>query len=201
MSLLPDDPDDPDSPDNPETPDDTLGPNTAEETTPRAGTAVPARSDSSPFAPTPEPRRRRWRHGLGQRVPILVAVALGGVLGGCARYGVDLLVPASTGFPWATFAVNVTGAAFLGLLLVLVLEVWRPTRYVRPFLGVGLLGSMTTFSTWMVETDQLVASGAPLVATAYLLASLAAGLAATVLGMTTGRLVVRRDPGSRRRAR
>jgi fluoride exporter len=193
LSLLPDDPDDPD---DPEPPNDSpyLRPDAE----------LPARSQSSPLAPTPAPRRRRW---LGQRVPILVAIALGGVLGGCARYGVDLLVPASTGFPWATFAVNVTGAACLGLLLVLVLEGWRPTRYVRPFLGVGLLGSMTTFSTWMVETDRLVASGAPLVATAYLLASLAAGLAATVLGMTTGRLVVRRDPGSpgsrrsRRRAR
>ncbi|HWL99944.1 MAG TPA: CrcB family protein [Nocardioidaceae bacterium] len=137
----------------------------------------------------------------GQRVPVLVAVALGGVLGGCARYGVDLLVPASAGFPWATFVVNVAGAACLGLLLVLVLELWQPTRYVRPFLGVGLLGSMTTFSTWMVETDRLIASGAPLVATAYVLASVAAGLAATVLGMTTGRLVVRRGPGTRRRAR
>ncbi len=137
----------------------------------------------------------------GQRVPVLVAVALGGVLGGCARYGVDLLVPASTDFPWATFVVNVAGAACLGLLLVLVLELWQPTRYVRPFLGVGLLGSMTTFSTWMVETDRLIATGAPLVATAYVLASVAAGLAATVLGMTTGRLVVRRGPATRRRAR
>ena len=136
-----------------------------------------------------------------QRVPVLVSVALGGVLGGCARYGVDLLVPASTGFPWATFVVNVAGAACLGLLLVLVLELWRPTRYVRPFLGVGLLGSMTTFSTWMVETDRLIASGAPLVATAYVLASVAAGLAATVLGMATGRLVARRGPGTRKRAR
>jgi fluoride exporter len=201
LSLLPDDPDDPH---DPETPDDTPDQHTRDRYTPeetagpRAAAELPARSESSPFAPTPAPRRRRWRRLLGQRAPILVAIALGGVLGGCARYGVDLLVPASTGFPWATFAVNVTGAACLGLLLVLVLEVWRPTRYVRPFLGVGVLGSMTTFSTWMVETDQLVASGAPLVATAYLLASLAAGLAATVLGMTTGRLVVRRDPGSRR---
>jgi fluoride exporter len=188
LSLLPDDPDEPDQPEPPDR---------------RKDADLPARSESSPFAQPPAPRRR-WRRWLGQRVPILVAVALGGVIGGCARYGVDLLVPASTGFPWATFAVNVTGAACLGLLLVLVLEVWRPTRYVRPFLGIGLMGSMTTFSTWMVETDQLVASGAPLVATAYLLASLAAGLAATVLGMTTGRLVVRRDPVSprfRRRAR
>ena len=55
-----------------------------------------------------------------------------------------------------------------------------------------------TYCNGMVETDRLVASGAPLVATAYLLASLTAGLAATVLGMTTGRLVVRRDRSPRR---
>jgi fluoride exporter len=192
LSLPPDDHDDHDDP------------NTTKEAATRAGARVPARTESSLFAPPRAPRRRRWRQWLARRVPILMAISLGGVLGGCGRYGVDLLVPASTGFPWATFAVNVTGAAGLGLLLVLVLEVWRPTRYVRPFLGLGLLGSMTTFSTWMVETDQLVASGAPLVALAYLMASLAAGLVATVMGMTTGRLVARRDAGSgrpRRRAR
>jgi CrcB protein len=121
------------------------------------------------------------------------AVALGGAVGGCARYGVDLLLPSgSAEFPQATFAVNVTGSFLLALLLVLVLEVWPPTRHVRPFFAVGLLGSFTTFSTWMVELDQMLADGASLLAVSYLAASVLAGATATVLGLLLGRRVAAR---------
>lgn len=114
-------------------------------------------------------------------------------MGGCARYGVDVLVPAAAaGFPWPTFTVNVAGSFWLALLLVLILEVWPPTRYVRPFLAVGLLGSLTTFSTWMVEVDQLLATGAPTMAAVYLAASIGAGVAATGLGLVIGRGVATR---------
>jgi len=124
------------------------------------------------------------------------AVALGGAVGGSARYGVDLLLPSGAReFPAATFAVNVTGAFVLALLLVLVLEVWPPTRYVRPVLAVGLLGSFTTFSTWMVEFDRLLADGAALLAVSYLVASLLAGVAATVLGLVLGRRIGARRTG------
>ena len=125
------------------------------------------------------------------------AVALGGALGGSARYGVDLLLPSGAAeFPPATFTVNVTGSFVLALLLVLVLEVWPPTRYVRPFLAVGFLGSFTTFSTWMVEIDQMLADGATLLAVAYLAASLLAGVVAAVLGLLLGRRLAARRHGS-----
>ena len=116
------------------------------------------------------------------------AVALGGALGGAARFGVDLLLPTGAAeLPQATLAVNVIGSFLLALLLVLVLEVWPPTRHVRPFLAVGFLGSFTTFSTWMVEFDQMLADGADLLAVTYLAVSLLAGLAAAVLGLLLGR--------------
>jgi fluoride exporter len=136
------------------------------------------------FAGRPE---GRWRRFV-RRLPAVFAVAAGGVVGGCARYGLDLLVPTrASGFPWPTFAANLAGAFCLALLLVLVLEVWPPTRFVRPFLAVGVLGSFTTFSTWMVEFDQLLVDGGLLVASVYVAASVLAGLAAASLGLVIGR--------------
>ncbi|MPZ60321.1 MAG: CrcB family protein [Propionibacteriales bacterium] len=119
------------------------------------------------------------------RAGAIGAVALGGALGGYARLGIDLVMPAESGqVPWATFTVNVSGAAVLALLLTLLLESWVPYRYLRPFLAVGFLGSFTTFSTWMLEVHALTADGHPAVA---------AGLAATSLGLVLGRgIVVRR---------
>ena len=58
------------------------------------------------------------------------------------------MFPAGQGFPWAIFAVNVSGSFVLGLLMVYVLDVWPPRRFLRPFLAVGLIGGYTTFSTY-----------------------------------------------------
>lgn len=157
--------------------------------------ARPRRPDS-PFAAGSGDRG----HRPAARLLTVLAVAAGGAVGGTARYGAGLLLPtAAGGFPWATFIVNVTGAFLLGLLLVHVHEVWPPTRYLRPLLGVGLLGSLTTFSTWMVELDRLLTDGAAGTAAGYLAGSLLAGLAATVLGITLARgVAVRRTPSPRR---
>lgn len=92
-----------------------------------------------------------------------------------------------------TFAINVSGAFLLALLLVYVLEIWPPTRYVRrPFAGVGFLGAFTTFSTWMVDTDRLLGHGHYTVAALNVFGSLSAGLAATVLGPAIGRVALAR---------
>jgi fluoride exporter len=150
------------------------------------------RPESSPFA--------------GQaagRFAAVLAVAAGGVVGGCARHGIAVLLPAdSGGFPWATFAANVAGSYSLALLLVLTVDLWTPRRHVRPFAAVGLLGSFTTFSTWMVEFDQLLVAGAPAVAAGYLGASVLAGVAATGLGLVMGRgLAKRRNRATSTRGR
>ncbi|MEU2426760.1 CrcB family protein [Streptomyces sp. NPDC007851] len=134
-----------------------------------------------------EPFRARLRRG------VLAAVALGGLLGGTARYALVLAFPApGTAFPWTTFAVNVSGSFLLALLLVYVFEIWPPTRYVRPFAAVGFLGAFTTFSTWMVDTDRLLGHDHYTTATLNILGSLFAGLAASVLGLAVGRLTAAR---------
>lgn len=127
---------------------------------------------------------------------VLVVIGAGGALGSVGRWGVGELLPWSgTSFPWATFVVNVSGALALGVLMVLVLEVWRPHRYVRPFVGIGLLGGWTTFSTYALEARDLLAVGRPATALAYVAGSLVVGLLAVWLGMLAAR---RLGPAPRR---
>ena len=81
-----------------------------------------------------------------------------------------------------------SGSFLLGLVLTFVLERWPPTRYVRPFLAIGVLGAYTTFSTYSVETDLLFRDGHVALGLAYALGSLAAGGVAVYLGIVAGRL-------------
>jgi fluoride exporter len=144
-----------------------------------------------PMTGRPQPR---WLGGRA-RLEVVVAIALGGALGAPARYAISLAMPVATGaFPWATFWTNVSGSFLLGVLLTLIIERWPPTRFIRPFAAVGFLGSYTTWSTFMVEADQLIAHGHMAVAVAYAGASLAAGLTAVYGGIVVGRLW----PGSER---
>jgi len=118
---------------------------------------------------------------------VLLAVAAGGALGAGARWGVSELVPAVGGFPWPTLLANVSGSLLLGVLMVLVVDVYETHHLVRPFLGVGVLGGFTTFSTYALETRDLLALGEYAVAAAYLLGSVVAGLLAVWLGVSTTR--------------
>ena len=132
----------------------------------------------------------RLKRSAGPRPRVLAAVAVGGTLGAPARYGVAQLIHVAPGsFPWATFWTNVTGSLVLGAILVLIVERFPPSRYVRPFLATGFLGAYTTFSTFAVETDVLFKDGHAATALTYAGASLIAGLAAVWLGMVVARLV------------
>ncbi|MGH3683019.1 MAG: fluoride efflux transporter FluC [Natronosporangium sp.] len=131
------------------------------------------------------PRRAPWL--------VLVTVSIGGGLGSLARYGVGAALPTQpAGFPWPTFAVNVTGCLLIGVLMVLVGRVWPGRRLLRPFLGVGVLGGLTTFSLPMVEAQRLVDAGTPAVALAYLSGTAVAGLAAVLAGLAGTRWAVAR---------
>jgi CrcB protein len=133
---------------------------------------------------------------------VLLVIAAGGALGSLARWWLGELLDHRAGdFPWATVTENVTGSFALGFLMVLVLELFPTLRYLRPFLGVGVLGGFTTFSTYALDTRTLVVADRPALALLYLGGTLVAGLLAVWVGLGLGRVLVtaavrRREPAS-----
>ena len=140
-----------------------------------------------------EPGARQVKAGAAARrtrLDVLAAIAAGGALGAPARYGVAHVIHVSPDtFPWATFWTNITGSFALGVALVLVLDRFPPSRYVRPFVATGFLGAYTTYSTFAVETDLLAKDGHVAVALTYAIASLLAGFTAVWLGMVIARTI------------
>lgn len=112
-----------------------------------------------------------------------IGVGLLGGVGALARFIVDGFVDArsAAGFPWGTFAVNISGALALGLLAGVALH-----GNALILIGAATLGSYTTFSTWMLETDRSVEEGRMPAAVLNVILTLAAGLAAAELGRLIG---------------
>jgi CrcB protein len=123
------------------------------------GTVNPRGYASEPIDPDIDLSHDVVRPRLGD-ADVVLAVTLGGVAGALARYGADVMWTTSPGtFPWTTIAVNVVGCGLIGILIVIVAEVVRGHRLVRPFLGTGLLGGFTTFSTYTVDSQRLFQTG------------------------------------------
>jgi fluoride exporter len=109
-------------------------------------------------------------------------VFLGGGLGAAARYAVGELFKArgwADAFPWHTFAINVVGSLVLGVVVATCKD--RPACVL--FLGVGVCGGFTTFSTFSVETLAMLEKERGLAAVGYVLGSVAAGVAGAWIGM------------------
>lgn len=110
-------------------------------------------------------------------------VALGGLAGALARYGLTTAFPnPRAGFPWTTFAINVTGCLLIGLLISLV----GTHKVLRPLLGTGVLGGYTTFSTYVVEAERLLHNGKAGTAGLYLAGTVVSALLATYAGHRIG---------------
>lgn len=122
---------------------------------------------------------------------ILVVIAVGGAIGAMLRYLIGETWPTPTGtFPGSTLTINIVGCALIGILMVLITEGRIKHRLVRPFLGIGVLGGFTTFSTYTVDIQQLVASAHADTALLYLtLTPISALLAAWVTAIATRRLI------------
>lgn len=137
-------------------------------------------------------QRRELRGGP---LLVLAVIAAGGVVGATARHALTLMFthPAS-GFPGSTFAINVAGCALIGVLMVLIEEVWTGRWLLRPFLGVGVLGGFTTFSTYVLDVNEAVAAGAPRIALVYLAATPVAALLAVWGTATATRWSIVRRP-------
>lgn len=134
-----------------------------------------------------ETRPRQW--------DLVLVTSAGGILGAWSRYGLGLAVPHnSSAFPWSTVIINATGCLLIGALMVILLELTSPHRLVRPFLGVGVLGGYTTFSTFAVDAERLILDHRPLIALIYVITTLVAcGAAvwfATTATLNIGRAVI-----------
>jgi len=125
------------------------------------------------------------------RERLLLAIFVGGAVGALLRAGLEEAVPASGhGWPWATFLVNVLGAALLAYFATRLQERLPPSTYPRPFLGTGLCGALTTFSTLQIEVIKLSRNGHALLAVSYLVASVIAGLVVVQVATALVRRVV-----------
>jgi CrcB protein len=119
----------------------------------------------------------------------VMAIAAGGALGSVLRYGLSTWVHtlAGRGFPYGTLAVNVLGCLAMGFLFVLLVERMGASAVWRAGLLIGVLGGFTTFSTFSIETFNLIEQGAMAKATGNMLASLVLCIGATWLGVILAR--------------
>jgi CrcB protein len=112
----------------------------------------------------------------------LAAIFVGGFIGAVVRAELVQALPFHVGsWPWATFLVNVIGAALLGYLTTRLQERLPVSAYRRPLLGTGLCGALTTFSTMQLEILRMLDAGQVGMAVAYGLTSAAVGFLAVAL--------------------
>jgi CrcB protein len=117
-----------------------------------------------------------------------VYVALAGACGALARYGIGLAVGPRS-FPWATFAINVTGSFALGVVLtVAAAKGWSAEAVAA--VAVGFLGAYTTFSTFSFESFTLAHTGRTLAAGVYVASSVVLGLLAARAGFAVAQAFV-----------
>ena len=137
---------------------------------------------------------------LGVNMTNVAWVALGGALGSALRFLISGLVAhhladplsrfsgrwLSVAFPWGTLTVNIVGSLLIGILAALVAPEGRSllSPSLRQFLMLGVLGGFTTFSSFSLQTLELLRDGEWFMASANILLSVAACLIAVWIGFT-----------------
>jgi fluoride exporter len=121
----------------------------------------------------------------------LLFVALGGSIGAVSRFLISgwIYQWLGRGFPWGTLVVNVVGSFLMGFLFFLFTERLLINSDLRTAILVGGLGALTTFSTFSIETLNLIEGGANMVALTNILVSVIVCIAAVWLGMWLARMV------------
>lgn len=134
-------------------------------------------------------------HPTVSRLIGLGAVILGGATGTLVRVGLaHIWVEPADHIPWPTLTVNLLGSFVLGVLMGTLApfsdDGWR--RIVRIGLGTGMCGGLTTYSTFIIETERLLDGGMPVMGLCYFSGSLIAGLTSACLGLWIGSRIVLR---------
>jgi CrcB protein len=117
----------------------------------------------------------------------LAAIYAGGVVGALIRVGLAQAFPPGPGaWPWPTFAVNIVGAFLLGYFFARLRD--HPEESLaHPFLGIGICGTLTTFSTLQLELFEMLEGGYLPLALAYAAATIVGGFACVHLGTVATR--------------
>lgn len=120
-----------------------------------------------------------------------IAIAAGGAIGSVLRYWMSVNTHALLGrdFPYGTLTVNVVGSLLMGFLFVLFVERWEIETVIRSAVLIGLLGAFTTFSTFSIETLNLVEDGSYTKAFINVVVSVSSCLTAAWLGIIIGRQI------------
>lgn len=112
-----------------------------------------------------------------------IVVGIGGFIGAVCRYLIGLIpVSESCPFPIKTFFINIIGSFVIGVIAALALKNNPPSPRLVLFCKVGICGGFTTFSSFALETENLLKSGNVKTAIAYVLLSMAVGTAAVFAG-------------------
>ena len=121
----------------------------------------------------------------------VLAIAAGGAAGSVLRFWMSNWVHTFAGrsFPYGTLAVNVLGCLLMGILFVFFLERLSDNTVLRAGVLIGVLGGFTTFSTFSIETLNLLEQGAYLKAAANAVLSVVICLSATWTGVIVGRQI------------
>jgi CrcB protein len=143
-----------------------------------------------------------WLQGLLAHKAALLL--LGGALGTYARYGVGHWLRGATlahGFPYGTLAVNVAGSFLLGVAAVAIPAVVTHRKLAPEYnnllllVGTGFCGGFTTFSTFELETLNLIRAGSWRLAVLYVAGSVTAGFGAVFLAVWLAQRLCHRPPG------
>ena len=119
----------------------------------------------------------------------LLYVALGGAFGASGRYGLGLWIDRVSGsdFPYGTMSANILGSFAMGLLVAWLALKGAGSESARLFIGVGLLGGFTTFSSFSLDAINLVRDKGISPFLTYVLSSVVISLLAIAVGLWLGR--------------
>lgn len=127
---------------------------------------------------------------MNPRTTVLIAIAIGGAIGAFMRAGLGEAVP-SGDWPYVTLGVNLVGTVALAALGALL--AWRPhlPHWLNPLVGIGICGSLTTFSGMQLEAVTAMRDGYSAKGVLYIASSVLLGLAAVVATRAVARQVLR----------
>ena len=118
----------------------------------------------------------------------VLAVGIGGFFGAILRYTVGKVIPSPSGFPLGTLVINLLGCLFLAWFFTITTKRWNISPNLKLAIGTGFTGAFTTFSTFSVETLNLIKNHQLFMALLYVLLSIFGGIILALVGVKTARL-------------